>query len=127
MPRLQSVAGRVTDFVVGRDNQLVSGVFLATYVLAQRPSLGRVQLVQSRLGHLHFRVCPGPGFDLEQDRQYLFREASRHLGLLEFELELVDEITRESSGKLLFCKSELQPVDLSAVAPQTSVGDGHTV
>lgn len=112
LPRLKSIAGRVTDFVVGSDRQLVSGVFLATYVIAQRPSLGRVQIIQSRLGHVHFRVCPGSGFDLETDRNYLFTEMRKHVGPLEMGLELVDEIPPERSGKLLFCKSEIPQSDL---------------
>src|SRR5262249_29218268 len=50
LPRLRSVAGRVTDFLVGADGRLVSGVFLATYLVAQRPSLGQVQIHQEKAG-----------------------------------------------------------------------------
>ena len=50
LPRLERVSGRVTDFLVGADGRLVSGVFLATYVVAHRPSLGQVQIRQHRAG-----------------------------------------------------------------------------
>ena len=53
----------MTDFLVGADGRLVSGVFLATYVVAHRPSLGQVQIDQRRAGHVVYRLCPGPGFD----------------------------------------------------------------
>src|SRR5262249_16951702 len=52
LPRLRSVEGRVTDFLVGSDGRLVSGVFLATYVVAHRPSLGQVQIHQDRAGEI---------------------------------------------------------------------------
>src|SRR5262245_32968401 len=80
LPLLQEVAGRVTDFLVGGDGRLVSGVYLATYVVAQRPSLGQVQIVQTRAGEVVYRVCPGPGFDAAADGEYLRRATREHLG-----------------------------------------------
>src|SRR5204862_198522 len=62
LPRLEKVAGRVTDFLVGASGQLVSGVFLATYIVAQRPALGQVQIHQERAGHVVYKLRPGPGF-----------------------------------------------------------------
>jgi phenylacetate-CoA ligase len=112
LPRLRSIAGRVTDFVVGSDQQLISGPFLTMYVVARRPTLGRVQIIQSRLGHVRFRVCPGNGFDLEADKNYLFNAMRKYVGPLEMDLEIVAEIPPERSGKLLFCKSEIPQTDL---------------
>src|SRR5205085_4074529 len=75
LPRLERVAGRVTDFLVGTDGRLVSGVFLATYVVAQRPSLGQVQIRQYRAGAVVYRIRPGRDFDPKADGDYL-REAT---------------------------------------------------
>ena len=52
LPRLARLEGRVTDFLVGSDGRLVSGVFLATYLVAARPSLGQVQLWQDSAGQV---------------------------------------------------------------------------
>ena len=60
LPRLRSVSGRVTDFLVGSDGRLVSGVFLATYVIGRRPSLGQVQIQQETAGQVLFRIRRGP-------------------------------------------------------------------
>lgn len=60
LPRLREVSGRVTDFLVGADGRLVSGVYLATYVVARRTSLGQVQILQEEPGRVRYRIKPGP-------------------------------------------------------------------
>lgn len=110
LPRLEKIAGRVTDFLVGSDDQLVSGVFLATYVVAQRPSLGQVQIHQNRPGHVVFKVRPGAGFDLARDGSYLRRATQEYLGArATAEVEPVAELPRGPSGKFLFSCSTVRP------------------
>jgi phenylacetate-CoA ligase len=110
LPRLEKVAGRVTDFLVGCAGQLISGVFLATYVVAQRPSLGQVQIHQRRQGHLAYKLRPGPGFDLAADSDYLRRATREHLGAqATAEIELVQEFPVSPSGKFLFSCSSVTP------------------
>jgi phenylacetate-CoA ligase len=118
LPRLRQVAGRVTDFLVGCSGQLVSGVFLATYVVAQRPSLGQVQIHQERAGAVCYRIRPGPQFDPAGDRAYLERETRRHLGEgAEVTTQLVESLPAEPSGKFLFSRSTVAPDFLSQGAP----------
>jgi phenylacetate-CoA ligase len=115
LPRLAAVHGRSTDFLVGADGRLVSGVFLATYVVAQRPSLGQVQLRQTRAGAVTYRVRPGRDFDPTRDAAYL-RDATRtHLGVESVaQIELVEELPTEPSGKFLFSCSSVAPEFLAA-------------
>ncbi len=110
LPRLERVAGRVTDFLVGADGRLVSGVFLATYVVAQRPSLGQVQIRQDRAGAVVYRVRPGRNFDPEADGQYLRDATRRHMGEETVsEWQAVEELPAEPSGKFLFSRSSVTP------------------
>jgi phenylacetate-CoA ligase len=110
LPRLARVAGRVTDFVVGSDGRLVSGVFLATYVVAHRPSLGQVQIRQDRNGAVLYRVKPGRDFHPTEDVEYLRGATRRHLGDgAVVRVEVVDELPTEPSGKFLFSRSEATP------------------
>jgi phenylacetate-CoA ligase len=96
--------------VVGTDGQLVSGVFLATYVIAQRPSLGQVQIRQREAGVLCYRVKRGPGFRGREDIEYLTRATQRHLGQqARVDVEFVDDLPCEPSGKFLFCRSDVAP------------------
>jgi phenylacetate-CoA ligase len=117
LPRLERVAGRVTDFLVGGDGRLVSGVYLATYVVAQRPSLGQVQIHQDRPGALVYRLKPGPAFDPEADRRYLEDATRAHLGpRAEAAVEVVAELPAAPSGKFLFSRSSVTPEFLAGRA-----------
>jgi phenylacetate-CoA ligase len=117
LPRLAALHGRSTDFLVGSDGRLVSGVFLATYVVANRPSLGQVQIRQERAGAVVYRVRPGRDFDAAADVAYLRAATRRHLGdRAEAEAELVDNLPAEPSGKFLFSRSSVTPRFVAGVA-----------
>jgi phenylacetate-CoA ligase len=106
LPRLDHVAGRVTDFLVGADGRLVSGVFLATYLVAHRPSLGQVQILQEQAGQVLYRIRPGRAFQADADLDYLHEQTRRYLGAdVVVDWELVDELRPEASGKFLFSRS----------------------
>ncbi len=110
LPRLERVAGRVTDFLVGCDGRLVSGVFLATYVVAQRPSLGQVQIHQDRAGAVVWRIKPGRDFCPIKDLEYLRRATRRFLGDgAAVDGEVVADLPVGPSGKFLFSRSTVTP------------------
>lgn len=110
LPRLAQVHGRVTDFLVGGDGRLVSGVFLATYTVAQRPSLGQVQIHQERAGEIVYRIRPGNAFNAAADSAYLERTSREYLGAgTQVRWELVDQLPAEASGKFLFSRSSVTP------------------
>jgi phenylacetate-CoA ligase len=118
LPRLQCVVGRVTDFLVGCNDRLVSGVFLATYVVAHRPGLGQVQICQDRAAAVTYRIKPGRDFRPVEDADYLRCATRQHLGEhAEVNVELVDELAAESSGKFLFSRSTVTPDFLAKAAP----------
>lgn len=110
LPRLQSLEGRVTDFLVADDGRLVSGVFLATYLLADRPSLGQVQIVQSRRNQVCFHLT-GIGQskqEMGKDLEFLQDAVAKHLGKgTKFEYKVVESIPNSASGKYTFCKSDV--------------------
>jgi phenylacetate-CoA ligase len=110
LPRLERVAGRVTDFLVGCDGRLVSGVYLATYVVAHRPSLGQVQIHQQRAGALTYRIKPGRDFQPARDLEYLRATTRQYLGeQAMIDSEVVAELLAEPSGKFLFSRSTVAP------------------
>jgi phenylacetate-CoA ligase len=121
LPRLREIGGRVTDFLVGSDGRLVSGVFIVTYLIAQRPRLGQVQIVQDTPGKVLFRIKPGQGFQPEEDFDYLTSHTCQYLGPeTEVEFQVVPELRVEASGKMLVCRSTVKPTFLK-VSDQESL------
>lgn len=124
LPRLERVAGRVTDFLVGCDGRLVSGVFLATYVVAQRPSLGQVQILQHKAGAVTYRIKPGRDFQHQRDLEYLQTTTRRYLGgEAVIAIEVVEELPAEPSGKFLFSRSTVAPEFLSQRRDESAAVD----
>ena len=114
LPRLEKVMGRVTDFLVGDDGRLVSGIAISVNLVAFRPSLGQVQVRQVRQGAVQYRIKPGPHFDPDADLQFLRQETQGYLGTgTEVETCLVDDLPCEPSGKFLFSCSTVTPAWLA--------------
>jgi phenylacetate-CoA ligase len=119
LPMLERIEGRVTDFLVGKDGRLVSGVYVATYLIGKCPQLGRVQVLQETPGQLLFKVTGAASVD---DTQFIVSTSKKMLGDdVEVEVEQVNEIPRTRSGKLVLCRSNatvdyLQTPDSAGVA-----------
>ncbi|MDR1141127.1 MAG: hypothetical protein LBL62_05495, partial [Planctomycetaceae bacterium] len=107
LPRINNVAGRVTDFIVGMDNRLCSGVALATFIVSKRPSFGQIQIIQEEHGKILYRVGCGQNKPLQQsDLDFLREQTELYLGKgITIDYEYVDSIPHEASGKFIFSKS----------------------
>jgi hypothetical protein len=86
-------------------------------VVAQRPSLGQVQIHQKQAGRLLYKLRPGRGFDLDADGEYLRQATREYLGAqADIEVELVTAFPASPSGKFLFSCSSVTPEFLGARA-----------
>jgi phenylacetate-CoA ligase len=126
LPRLRNISGRVTEFLIGADGRLVSGAAMTINLVAKRPSLGQVQIHQDEFGKVLFRIHPGAGFNETEDRRFIEEAARYYLGQeMVVDLQLVDEMKPEPSGKFLFSRSTLTPDYLrsrpATAAPTESV------
>jgi hypothetical protein len=83
--------------------------------VAQRPSLGQVQIRQDRPGAVLYRIRPGSGFHYQDDLEYIRRATCRYLGEgTVVDGEVVGELPSEPSGKFLFSRSTVAPPFLAA-------------
>jgi len=107
LPRIRSVEGRSSDFLVGADGRLVSGISLTLFLVARRPSLGQVQIWQEVRGQVLFKICPLNGAAVSpDDRLFLDTETKNYLGPdTNIDYECVEQLPCEPSGKYLFCRS----------------------
>jgi phenylacetate-CoA ligase len=114
LPRLRAVSGRVTDFLTGADGRLVSGTMMSLCIVAQRPSLGQVQIHQEEPKHILYRIC-SRAFREPDDVNYLEEQTRRYLGDgMSVGLEFVETFETVPSGKFVFCRSKVPPFFLDS-------------
>lgn len=116
LPLFEKVEGRDADYVVTPSGSLISGISLTENFACLIDGTAQVQIVQEEVTYLRLRIVPGESFGSESRRQIAklvgdtFGPAMRH------EVELVDAIPQEPSGKYRFCVSKVAPQHARALA-----------
>lgn len=116
LPLIETVQGREADFVVTPNGKLISGISLTENFALHIRGTAQVQIVQETVHHLRIRLVADPTFNHESERQIArlvhetFGQDVRH------EVEQVDAIPQEASGKYRFCISKVAKDELRAVA-----------
>jgi phenylacetate-CoA ligase len=106
LPMLREIQGRTTDFVVAADGTVMHGLALI-YILRDLPGLQSFKVVQHDLQRTQVLLVPGPGFDRGCASQIVngFR---RRLGAgVAVDVEVVDTIAAEKSGKFRYIVSHV--------------------
>lgn len=107
-PLMESLEGRIADYVVTPDGDYISGISLTENFAMYLPTVKQLQIVQERVDYLVFRVVKGETFtdqhlnDIDQLVKARFGES------ITYSLEFVDSIQQERSGKYRFCISKIQ-------------------
>jgi len=102
LPLMDSVTGRVADFLAKRDGSRVAGVSLIENTLTKIAGIDQMQVVQESIDSLVVRVVPGSDFqeatrlDLTAYFKNLFGE------MVMVEIRIVRAIESEASGKYRF-------------------------
>lgn len=108
-PLLRGVMGRVADYLVTPHGELVSGISLTENFATLIAGVQQVQIVQDERTHLLIRVVPGAEFEA-QGRQETAELVRQRFGPeMTFEIELVERIPQEPSGKYRFTICRLGP------------------
>lgn len=101
-PLLDTVAGRIADYLVTPDGSLVSGISLTENFATLIPGVEQVQLVQEERDHLTVRLVPAPEFG-DASRSAISRMVRERFGdTMRHTVEEVERIPQERSGKYRF-------------------------
>lgn len=106
LPLIRELQGRSTDFIVARDGTVMHGLALI-YVLRELPGVAGFKIVQESLDLTRVQVVRGDGF--AGDTPERIRDGiARRLGEgVEVQVELVDGIAPERSGKYRYVMSKV--------------------
>jgi phenylacetate-CoA ligase len=116
LPLLEAVQGRDADYVVTPSGALISGISLTENFALHIAGAAQVQIVQETVTFLRVRMVTDDRFTDASRRRVgelvagMFGPAMRH------EVEVVDAIPQEPSGKYRFCISKVAAEHLSAMS-----------
>jgi phenylacetate-CoA ligase len=100
LPRMQMLAGRVTDFIHTPDGRWLSGVAINTYLISQIPAIRQAQILQMNCSHLTFRLVPN-GPQKGAAEAFLTQQVPKMFGArMTHIVEWAESIQPEASGKV---------------------------
>lgn len=100
LPRMQMVAGRVTDFIHTPDDKWLSGIAINTYLISQVPGVRQAQILQEKCDHLLFKLVPS-GSRNGATEDFLKEQVPKMFGArMSHSIEWVEGIPPEASGKV---------------------------
>lgn len=106
LPVLKEIQGRSTDFVVAKDGTVMHGLSLV-YVLRDLPAVAEFKIMQESIDLTRVVVRPGEGFNAEAE-QSIRKGLQQRLGAeVSIEVELVDQMPVEKSGKFRYVVSKV--------------------
>jgi phenylacetate-CoA ligase len=106
LPRLKSVEGRRTDFLITAGGRVMHALAVI-YILREIPYVREFQVIQERLDRVTVKIVPGPGFS-DAD-QAAVTSGIEHLfdHTVSVDVELADAIARPPSGKHRYVISDV--------------------
>jgi len=107
LPLIERIEGREADYVLTPAGRLISGISLTENFALHIPGTAQVQIVQESLTELVIRIVPDDAFDDESKRKIAALVDATFGGGVRHEIELVDSIPQEPSGKYRFCISKV--------------------
>jgi phenylacetate-CoA ligase len=116
LPLIERVEGREADYVLTPAGKLISGISLTDNFVMKIPGAAQMQIVQETLHDLLIRMVKDDGFG--PDGLNRVGDVVREMfgGGMRYEVEFVDAIPQEPSGKYRFCISKVATDHLRAMS-----------
>jgi len=106
LPLIKEIQGRTTDFVVAQDGTVMHGLALV-YVVRDLPGVAKFKIVQESVDHTSVFLVAGPDFDHEVVDRIRVGMARRLGSRVRIDVEIVDDIPPERSGKYRYVVSKV--------------------
>ena len=107
LPVIERVEGRDADFVVTPAGSLISGISLTENFALHIRGAAQVQIVQETTTHLRVRLVKDDSFSDASHRQMEALVRDTFGPTMRFDVEFLDAIPQEPSGKYRFCISKV--------------------
>jgi phenylacetate-CoA ligase len=105
LPLIREIQGRTTDFVMARDGTVMHGLALV-YVVRDLPGIAKFKIVQESVDHTRVLLVVNADFD-RGNAQGISAQMAQRLGQgVRIDIEFVDDIPAEASGKYRYVVSK---------------------
>ena len=116
LPMIERIEGRDADYVLTPAGNLISGISLTENFALLITGAAQVQIVQESVHHLRIRLVPDETFGDVSQRQIADLVEETFGTSMQYDVELVDAIPQEASGKYRFCISKVAREHLQAMS-----------
>jgi phenylacetate-CoA ligase len=111
LPLMDNLAGRVTDFLITPEGVRVSGASVTIALIANVPGLSQAQFIQHEHDSMKMKIVRSDEFN-EDSLRFLENELPKYFGhTMKIDLEYVESIPKEKSGKFRFSICTLKERD----------------
>jgi phenylacetate-CoA ligase len=107
LPLIERLEGRESDYVTTETGELISGISLTENFALHIRGVGQLQIIQESRTQFCFRIVRDKAFGPESLERIRFLVNERFGPRTKYDLEFVDEIPQEPSGKYRFCISRV--------------------
>lgn len=108
LPLLKEVEGRATDFVVAANGTVMHGLALI-YPLRAENTIRAFKIIQESLLKTRVQIVPGEGWDTQVQQRIAQAFHARLGSEVRVDVELMDAIPAERSGKFRYVMSHVDP------------------
>jgi phenylacetate-CoA ligase len=105
LPLIKEIQGRTTDFVVARDGTIMHGLALV-YVVRDLQGVAKFKIVQESIEHTRVLLVADADFDRANTERIRSAMAQRLGAGVRIDVEFVDDIPVEASGKYRYVISK---------------------
>jgi phenylacetate-CoA ligase len=105
LPLIKEIQGRTTDFVVAQDGTVMHGLALV-YVVRDLPGIVKFKIVQESVDYTKVLLVAGADFDRGNAARIRTAMAQRLGAGVTIDVEFVDDIPAEASGKYRYVVSK---------------------
>jgi phenylacetate-CoA ligase len=107
LPLMETVSGRIADFLVRSDGSLVAGVSLIERTLTAHPGIEQMQIIQEDLATITLNIVRGTAYGTDTET-FLRKEFKIVFGdNINIKFNYVEEILRNENGKYRFSISKV--------------------
>jgi len=116
LPLIERIEGRDADYVLTPAGQLISGISLTENFALLIPGTAQMQIVQESLFDLRIRVVPDEEFGPSSRRKIGELVEETFGPQMRYDIEIVNAIPQEPSGKYRFCISKVAREHMEAMS-----------